>query len=419
MRLHLLSAPALIPLCVFALAACGGGEASGTGGSTSSPTTSSSSSTSTSSSSGSGGSTSSSSSGTMPTCELQPPAAYDGTSYDTNAASEVAIATAFNALLKPMKDAEANLTVKPTAAELTALYEAGTPSVESLTTSYYDARIVTLFGVFEATAGNTWTPADPPPATGGKFGNYIFSASGTDLRQSIEKGLFNAAFYNHALTLVGGTVDAKALDRLLAIYGAHPSFPGTSDAAQSTTPDKFMAQYAERRSPKDANDASKPADPTKPGPYFRIKASFIKAQAAIAKGPDCAAERDAAVAAILAEWERTNFATVIYYLNDAAVKLTKEPPTDADLSNGLHGYGEAVAFVHGFRGLPADKRTITDAQIDEILTLLGAPHDAAATSYKLVTDGAAEVPKLQQAITKIATIHGFAAADVETFKTNY
>jgi hypothetical protein len=78
-----------------------------------------------------------------------------------------------------------------------------------------------------------------------------------------------------------------------------------------------------------------------------------------------------------------------------------------------------VAFVHGFRTVPAGQRKITDAQIDAMLADLGAPYDGDATSYKLITDTATEVSKLQKVIADIATIYGFSQADLETFKTNY
>jgi hypothetical protein len=350
------------------------------------------------------------------------PDIYDAAAYDKNAAVELTLRGQFNALNDLMKKAEADLMTKPTVAELTALYETGNPSVKDATTAYYDGRVLGWFADFEAASGNTWAPANPPSGPGGKYGKYIFTAYGTDLRQAVEKGLFTAAFFNHALTIVKGSVDAAAVDRLLAVYGAHPTFPGdseTTDPALVPFPDRIGAQYAERRSPKAPGDSSKPADPANPGPYFRIKADFIRAKAAIAKGPECDAARDEAVERIMTEWERVMAATVIYYLSDASLKLTKENPTTDDLAGGLHGYGETMGFIHGFRGLPADGRVITDAQIDALLKSINAPHDAEASSYLLVTDPATEVPKLLLASDEIAKIYGFSAQEVEAFKVNH
>lgn len=355
-------------------------------------------------------------------CEPESLEVYDGAGYDTNAKVEVTLRAQFTALNDLMRTAEVDLANKPTAAEITALYEAGNPSIKDVTTMYYDGRVLDWFADFEAAAGNTWMPTNPPAGPGGKYGNYIFSAFGTDLRQAVEKGLFTAAFYNRALMIMKNPLDAAAMDRLVTVFGAHPDFPGSSeisDPAIVPHPDRLWAQYAERRSPKDPNDSKKPADPKNPGPYFRIKADFIRAKAAVAKGSACDAARDEALSRIMLEWERVMGATVIYYLNDASLKLTKENPTDSDLAGGLHGYGETMAFIHGFRGLPADARVITDAQIDALLESIGAPHDADATSYLLVTDPATEVPKLLAAADEIAKIYGFSAQEVELFKVNH
>ena len=61
-------------------------------------------------------------------------------------------------------------------------------------------------------------------------------------------------------------------------------------------------------------------------------------KAATAAGEKCNAERDAAVATFLSEWERTTYATAIYYLNAAA--LTAIDPQKG--SNALHAFGESV-----------------------------------------------------------------------------
>jgi hypothetical protein len=432
-----LLAVCLLSASTVGLAACGDDDdpTPGSPGSTSTGASSSSSSSSTSSASGPGGDGPGGSGGTGAwggaggtggaACLTTVPDEYDGAAYDANAATELGIRAQVKAFQDPMKAAELDVTVKPTLVDLTAFYDAGTPSLRDLTTSYYADRVDGWLAEFVAAAGNTWTAAEPPTGPGGIFGVHIYNARGTDLRQLTEKGLFNAAYYVHAQSIAAGTLDAAAIDKLLAIYGAHPTFTGNSAALHpdgttaNPNPDVFIAVYAERRSPK-ANggmDPTKPADPAAPGPYFRIKQALITAQAAIAAG--CDAERDAAIDAFFADWELTNFATVVFYLYDATAKLTLPEPTTADLDGGLHGYGEAVAFVHGFRTVPAGQRKITDAQIDVMLADLGAPYDGDATSYKLITDTATEVSKLQKVIADIATIYGLSQADLETFKTNY
>ncbi len=347
-------------------------------------------------------------SGGSPSCGVQIPDNYPATDFDTNTAVEADVITRFKAFLQPMKDAELAATTKPTAAQLTALFDAGTPSLRSLTTSYYAGEIDGLISEFEKAAGNTWKPVEPPPATGGIYSKWIFDARGRDLRQAIEKGMFGATHYLHAVTLTESGPDAKAIDRVLAIYGAHPSFP--QDDKDPTHPDQFTAQYAKRRD--DKTD-------TNPGFYRKLKASFIAARTTAAAGANCAADRDAAVAAIKLDWERVLFATVVFYASDATKKLTVDPPTDADVGAGLHSLGEMAGFVHGFRQLGATQRKITDAELDELLGLLGAPAAGDATSYKFATDTAIEIGKLAQVSAKIKAVYGFSDAEMETFKVAY
>ncbi|EYF01678.1 hypothetical protein [Chondromyces apiculatus] len=355
-------------------------------------------------------------------CAPADPDTYDGANFETNAAAELALRTHLTNLNQAMRNAEIDLTVTPSADELLELYDAGTPSLLELTTDYYGDQILSVLEAFAEAAGNTWTPAEPPVPPGGQYGAYIFSEYGTDLRQAVEKGLFGAVFYHHAVTLAGGTIDEATIDRMLAAFGAHPTFPGdseTTDPAVNPNPDRIGAQYAERRSPKSADGPNRPADPANPGPYFRIKADFIKAQAAARAGSACDAERDEAIQRILQEWERVNAATVIYYMNSASTQLTTDGAPTATLAAGLHGYGEGTAFLHGFRGLPVEGRIITDAQLDTLLGSIGAAPGETPTSYRLITDPAASVPNLVAAIGEIATIYGFTPQDVDAFKVNH
>jgi hypothetical protein len=349
-------------------------------------------------------------------CGLVVPTTYDSPNYTTNAASELQIRARFSAFLQPMKDAEGNLAVVPTAASLRALYDAqdgGAPSLRSITTPYYAGKIDGWIDTFAAAAGNSWTPAEPPTGTGGKYGANIFTERGNDLRQAIEKGMFGAAMYKHALTILNGTLTEASVDRLVAIYGAHPSFPrndkpATQDGGVSN-PDSLIATYAKRRDP---------GNTTPPGLYVRIKTSLITVKAAIARGPACNAERDAAIASFKKDMERTLFATVIFYLNDSTNKFSLATPTPTNLAAALHGYGEAVGFIHGYRTLPATDRTITDAQVDTLLTTLGANPTATITSYKFVTDTATELPKFLQAIQQVTAIYAFSPQEVTAFKVH-
>lgn len=344
-------------------------------------------------------------------CGVPPTATYDGSAFATNAAVELGLRAQMDALLKPMKDVETALStpdagapVAVTAQQLKDLYAAGTPSLKSVTTPFYQAKVDAWADEYGTAFGNVWAPAEPPPATGGQYGKWIVNARGIDLRQAMEKGSYSAAFYNHAVNVIAQGVTPVAVDRLVAAFGAHPSFPNDPAAAQN--PDVNAASYAARR------DSKKPESP---GPYQRAKAALIKAKV-LSSVPACAAERDAAVTAFLLEWEKSTFATAIFYLNDLLqVKLGGASP---DMPAAMHAYGEIIGFVAGWKTLPADKRKVTDAQVDALLTKLLSPPDLPSTGYKLVTDTAGQLAALQGAITDIAGIYGFSAAEVESFKKN-
>lgn len=341
-------------------------------------------------------------------CEPSGPAVYESEGWDGNVAVELDVIARFNALLQPMKDAEASATILPTAASLMGLFDAGEPSLKSLTTPYYATQIENWLSQFEMATGKSFSPAEPPPSAGGIWEQWIFNERGTDLRQAIEKGMYGAMHYAHAAALATDSPDAASVDRMLAIYGAHPSFPHDDQA--TSNPDRFTAQYATRRD--DVNRAT-------PGLYRKIKSAFIGARSAAAVGEACSNVRDSATGAILDGWERVLFATVIYYANDATKKIATDPPTDALLASGLHGLGEATGFVHGFRQMATASRHITDAQIDELLELLNASATGPVNTYRFATDAANELPKLEQVIGRIQTIYGFSDVEIEDFKTNY
>jgi hypothetical protein len=75
--------------------------------------------------------------------------------------------------------------------------------------------------------------------------------------------------------------------------------------------------------------------------------------------------------------------------------------------------------LRGFRDLPAADRVGTDAGLDEILALVGAPVTGDSEGYELLTEGAVEVAKLATAMNKIAELYQFTAAEKESFKTSY
>jgi len=243
-------------------------------------------------------------------------------------------------------------------------------------------------------------PGDGAPVAneeGGLLGGRLLDENGLELEQMIEKGSFGAALYNHALTVINGELNTASIDKLVEIFGADPSFTKENVGAS--------AQYASRRS----------FHATETGYFYDIKTNLITAKAAIAAGDAFNSQRDEAIEAFKLNWEKTNFATVIFYCNATAV-LLREADGNADaLGSALHAYAEGVGFTHGFRGI-SDKQ-ITDTQIDSILSLLLAPAGSTPESYKFLND-ASLIDNLTQAIAEIQTIYGFTDAEVASFYIN-
>lgn len=348
------------------------------------------------------------------TCGISLPATYESPSYDTNAAVEIGLRMKFDAFLKPMKDAENDFAdggtpaVPPTKVQLTGLYTDGSPNVRSVTTAFYQAKVDAWIDEYVAAIGDgAWTPAGgdgPTPPTdtvGGTYVKWVFSGRGLDLRQVMEKGTYIAGFYNHAAGVVAAGPPTEAtIDRLVAAFGAHPSFPGDPAAAQNK--DINSASYAARRS----------KDPNLTGPYPKIKTALIKAKASIAAGAKCDADRDAALKEFFSQWERSNYATVVYYFN----KIINTDLPGSKYADAMHSYGECLGFIAGFRTIPQDKRVITDAQIDKMLSDSLAPNGGAVGAYRLETNSISAAAGLQQVISDIKTIYGFSDAEMASFK---
>ena len=293
---------------------------------------------------------------------------------------------------------------------LQQLYNAGTPSLKSLTTTYFDGRLDGASGWIQElsnASGGAYTPGTPA-GQGGEFGGYLFDENGLEPEQLLDKGLYGAALYHHAVTLMQGDLTPATADQLVAIFGAHPDFPNTPTAGKATNPDKYLANYAARR---DKNDGL--------GLYSQMKNAFLKLQAAVKAGAEYHTERDEALATLRLTWEKVNFATVINYCHSVVSTLSATNPTDADKAKALHAYGECVGFVHGWRTLPAAYRQISDAEIDQLLVLLNAPYDGIPASYTFATDPVNQLPKLTQVIQLLKAEYGFTDQEIIDFKENW
>lgn len=338
-------------------------------------------------------------------CGAVVPTQYESAAFATNAAVELALGQRVAELEATMKSTEGASDAGVPAADLKAIYNAGSPSLRAVSTTFAQTTLDGYFDAFEAALGKEWKPEDAEQdgggAEGGKYGDHHFSKAGVDLRAAAPKVLLGGALYNHVLGLVAAPVTEATVDRLLAAFGASTAFAHRTDADAGAGADELIAGYASQRDDK--------ASPT-PGPYRKIRTALLTMKAATAAGEKCNAERDAAVATFLSEWERTTYATAIYYLDQAA--RTAADPLKG--SNALHAFGEALGFIESFKGLPAEKRRISDAQIDALLAKIGT-----ATAYKLVTGAGDRALKLNEAINDIALYQGFTPAEVEAFRKSF
>lgn len=343
-------------------------------------------------------------------CGLPIPTTYDSPSYALNAKEELDLAANVALLEDTMKSAEGAGTAVVTAAQLKTIFNAGTPSLYSIATAAAQAKIDVYLTQFGDAVGKTWSPADAEsdaeagPATGGKYENAnIFSATGVDLREGTMKLILGGALYNHALALAGGPITEATVDRLLAIYGATPKFAHRTDNdAGADEKDELVAEYAARR--------DNLASPTL-GPYRKIKNALLVMKAAAAGGDKCRADLDAALAIYRLEWEKASYATVIFYLNAAATNALAAPVKGPQ---ALHGFGEALGFIQSFKGIPQDRRKITDVQIDALFARVGGDKP-----YELITRTGERVVAFNTAFQEVGAIYGMTQTDIEDAKKAY
>ncbi len=336
------------------------------------------------------------------------PTVYESPAFSTHAATQIAVTNQLINLTTEIKKGRVNGGIV-TKTALDNLFTTGATSLKNVANIYYASKIEGVGGWFDELAkasGSTYTPSATLTGNGGTYNGYLFDENGLELEQMIEKGQFGAVLYQHLQQLLSGNITEATIDQALAIIGANPTFANSSDANKHPQPDKLLAVYIARR---DKNDGK--------GLYAQLKQNFLKLKASVRAGADYTQERNEAIAEIKNIVEKANFATVINYCHSVIATMSATNPTDVQKAAALHAYGECVGFTHGFRTV-AGKR-ITDAQIDEVLTLLNAPYNAAPTSYKFITDAVNELPKLQQIITKLRDIYGFTTQEIEDFKKNW
>lgn len=339
------------------------------------------------------------------------PSTYVSENYDLNVATEDQVITELGSLTSAVNAAEA---AAPNAGISSIEYPATLASItEPNYKNLIDAWLTELVNAANSSEGfvNPGLGNTPDASSqGGLLGTRLLDEYGLELEQMIEKGSFGAALYNHALSVVNnikmgeeGFTDSGAIDRLVEIHGTQPDF----DVAEVTA----AAKYSRRRSDLTAQT----------GFFFDIQTNLITAKAAMEAGSDFTSERDDALDEFLLNWEKSNFATVIFYCKstidqlNAAFQLADGEQRDIALGNAMHAYGEGVAFAHGLKRIPG--KQITDSEIDFILSELKAVEGENPESYQFLNDTNL-LQNLDGLIGYIQNIYNFTDAEVESFYVN-
>ncbi|WP_019039117.1 hypothetical protein [Psychroflexus tropicus] len=342
---------------------------------------------------------------------LDVPTSYETSNYEVNVETEGQVIDEVGSLASAANDAEA---AAPNAGISTIEYPSTLSSVtQSNYRSLIEGWLPELVNAANSNDGfnNPGLGNTPDESNeGGLLGTRLLDEYGLELEQMIEKGSFGAALYNHASFVVDnikmeeeGFTTSDAIDRLVEIHGTEPNF----DVNEVTA----AAKYSRRRSDLTAET----------GFFFDIKSNLITAKAAMEAGDQFVVERDEALDAFLLNWEKSNFATVIFYCNaakdqlNAAFQLADGEQKDIALGNAMHAYAEGVAFAHGFKRLANTQ--ITDEEIDFILEKLKAVEGQNPESYEFLNDTSLS-QNLDETVDYIQNIYGFSDAEVESFYEN-
>jgi hypothetical protein len=308
-----------------------------------------------------------------------------------------------------MRGAEQGTVVVDDVADLTAVYNAGTPALSSSVHAGFSAVVDDAFAEFVALIAvgprdliddTGWNPG----AAGGLFAPMRragFNTGGIEVRQIVDKGLFaGGALYAFALKQTEGTIDEADIDAIAAAWGSN----ATLDQATKTD----SANYSHTM-----------------GFHGKIAKSLADAKAYLAD-PKCSAERDAALVAVFRQWEQSMIARTVFYSNAGVTKLATAT-TDDLRADALHEFAEGLGLAIGFHGLPSPAtgplanagRKITDADIEAILTALGVNRTdlAASTIGAFVTDTTAFQTGVTAAENRVKQVYQLTDADIAAYRT--
>lgn len=340
---------------------------------------------------------------------LEVPNHYDGSNFESRTAAERAVYAQYTDLLMAAQNGRTS-GVTVSFSTLSALYNAGDPSLKSLTTPFFATQMDSTAGWLKDLAqssGNQYIPGTSS-TNGGVYHGYLFNEKGLELEQLIEKGLLNAVFYAQAVALMEDGVTVEECDKMLALFGAHPDFSNTPNPARATHPDMLMAQHAARRD-----------DNTQTGLYSQIREAFIRLQAAINAGGDYQEDQDKAAQDVRVLWEKISFATAVHACQQFTALMSQTAPQEPDRARALHHYAEAVGLIYGFRTIPKASKIMSDGEIDVLLSLLRVAPGTQVKSYLFIVDPGNAFPNIYQVEQKIQLKYQFGANEMEGFKKDW
>lgn len=342
------------------------------------------------------------------TCDVTVPTTWDDTDFEANAAAELALRAQLQGLVSRMAEGEHETPNAITVATLNADFEAGDPSLRDAMTTTYATVVEDLFDLFIPTVGVTLDPAiswNPSPSStdvGGRMcgpepttttGCWNFSAGGVDMRQLVDKGSYQAVLYHQATLRTSGEVTAATVDQIAALFGANAMLD--VDGANM-----HVSKYAKSM-----------------GYYARIRGHLIAAKAYVSAGASCEAELHDELNATLADWEASQVGRFVYYANAGLELFASGTATAGQNAEALHDIAEGLGLVFGMKGLPDSARTITDAEIDQIMTSMKVPTLDGATMYELLRGEAQDLDAIQAAFDLIQSIYGFTDDEMLAIKT--
>lgn len=340
---------------------------------------------------------------TNPDDQLQVPTTYDSTGWTSNTTEQYLVRQKITDLLNLIKSAKTEATVL-SEAEMLAIY---TP-IETYVNPTVTDRFRELIRLSAAASGHTYSwQADPGAnGSGGVYDGRLYDAYGRDLKEFVEKGLFTSVLYYQALQLMNGTVTQATVDKIVALYGANPSFTNGSTTAADR--DVFVAGYAARRDKNDGN-----------GLYSQFKKSALKAKAAAADPSKYGTQLSEALATMRILWEKAMMATAINYAYSTIGALTSTNLTDSSRSAGMHTYGECAGIVDGYQSVNSSDRIASAGNIQLMLTQLMIPANQSPMCYTFWQQTQSTIQSVENFTRTVQGTYGFSDAEMTDFKSNW